>query len=299
VVQQSTDEHGWQYRSDWPKLALEGMDEPWSNNNATNADVRRRLWMTTVVKRDDILIAKRKISDLILSRQRGVILSGSLLRLEEGPGHVKKWVSRTCSLHDEIIEIRDEVTGSKIEELHVLGHQIKMLEGFAFSVRKLDGSSCVLFDTDSKETRRRWLIAISYQIAVRGPLIDFAPFPYAPPLGEDVANRIILCGDLLKKGQTGMNWKNRFFKLTPRELQYFDREALKGSIKVSLNPNNTDNLFYLFPRTFSSLTFPSLFSIPIFFLTFSHSTFPDPFCLSPSNPLGLISFHLFRLMAPL
>ena len=85
----------------------------------------------------------------------------------------------------------------------MLGHQIKMLDGFAFSVRKLDGSSCVLFDTDSKETRRRWLIAISYQIAVRGPLIDFAPFPYAPPLGEDVGNRVILCGDLLKKGQTG------------------------------------------------------------------------------------------------
>jgi hypothetical protein len=115
---------------------------------------------------------------------------------------------------------------------------LEMLDGFAFSIRKLDGSSCVLFDTDSKETRRRWLIAISYQIAVRGPLIDFPPFPYAPPLGEDVSNRVILCGNLLKKGQSGMNWKIRFFKLTPRELQYFDRETLKGSIKVWISMNS-------------------------------------------------------------
>ena len=232
VVQQSTDEHGWQYRSQWPQQALEPTDELWSNNNATNADVRRRLWMTTVVKRDDVLSAKRKISELILSRQRGVILRGPLLRLEEDEHGDKRWISRSCSLLDEKIEICDEETGEKIDELHVLGHQIKMLDGFAFSIRKLDGSSCVLFDTDSKETRRRWLIAISYQIAVRGPLIDFPPFPYAPPLGEDVSNRVILCGNLLKKGQSGMNWKIRFFKLTPRELQYFDRETLKGSIKV-------------------------------------------------------------------
>lgn len=188
--------------------------------------------MTTVVKRDDVLVAKRKISELIQSRQRGVILRGPLLRLEEDANGDKKWILRNCSLLDEKIEITDEETGVKIDELPVLGHQIKMLDGYAFSIRRLDGSSCVLFDTDSKETRRRWLIAISYQIAVRGPLIDFHPFPYAPPLGEDTSSRVILCGDLLKKGQTGMNWKSRFFKLTPKELQYFDREALKGSIKV-------------------------------------------------------------------
>jgi hypothetical protein len=34
-----------------------------------------------------------------------------------------------------------------------------------------------------------------------------------------------------------MNWKIRFFKLTPRELQYFDRETLKGSIKVWISMN--------------------------------------------------------------
>jgi hypothetical protein len=80
--------------------------------------------------------------------------------------------------------------------------------------------------------RRRWLIPTGYQIAVRGPVI-----PYAPLLGEDVINRVILCENLLKKGQSGMNWKIGFFKLTPRVLQYFDRETLKGSIEVWISMN--------------------------------------------------------------
>ena len=298
VVQQNTDEHGWQYRSSWPRFALEPTDEQWSSRNGPRADVRRRLWMTTVVKRDEVIAAKRKIADLIHSRQRGVILSGPLLRLEEDPYHGKAWVVRRAALFDERIELYDEQTNQKVAELPIVGHQVKMLDGYAFSVSTLDGKLCTVFDTDSRETRRRWLVAITYQVAVRGPLMDFAPFPYAPPLGEvrafvffcvcvwcvcafvffcvcvrvcvcvrlcfsvrvcvlcvcvcvrvyvpssscpsrsplslyqDAASRTILCGDLNKKGQTGMNWKSRFFKLSPRELQYYDRDTLKGSIKV-------------------------------------------------------------------
>ena len=233
MVQHSTDEHGWQYRSQWPRFALEPTDESWTNQNNPKADVRRRLWMTTVVKRDDVLTAKRKISDLIYSRQRGIILHGPLLRLENGEhDRAKVWIVRKAALIDDRIELYDEETNRKVADLPILGRQIKMLDGFAFSIREIDGSSCIIFDTDSKETRRRWLVAISYQIAVRGPLIDFAPFPYAPPLGEDGSNRTIVCGEMLKKGQSGMNWRSRFFKLTPRELQYFDRETLKGSVKV-------------------------------------------------------------------
>ena len=107
-----------------------------------------------------------------------------------------------------------------------------MLDGYAFSLRSMDGKLCTIFDTDSSETRRRWLVAITYQIAVRNPLMDFPPFTYAPPLGEDAMSRTIICGDLQKRGQTGMNWKSRFFKLTPRELQYYDKDILKGSIKL-------------------------------------------------------------------
>ena len=232
VVQQSTDEHGWQYRSHWPKFVLESEDEPWSNHNSPTADVRRRLWMTTVVKKDDNLAAKKKISELVASRDRGVILSGPLLRLEENKDGTKSWVVRKATLVDDKILLYDDETNQKLTDLPILGRQIKMLEGFAFSIRRHDGASCEIFDTDSKETRRRWLVGISYQIAICSPLVDFSPFPYAPPIGEDNLTRTVICGTLAKRGQSGFNWKNRFFRLSPRELQYYDQEMLKGTIKI-------------------------------------------------------------------
>ena len=85
--------------------------------------------MTTAVKKEDVLNAKRKISELILSRQRGVILSGPLLRLEEDENGEKKWMSRFCSLLDEKIEVRDIDNGELVDEFNVLGQQIKMLDG--------------------------------------------------------------------------------------------------------------------------------------------------------------------------
>lgn len=125
VVQQNTDEHGWQYRSSWPRYALETSDEPWSSRNSTRADVRRRLWMTTVVKRDEVITAKRKISDLIHSRQRGVILSGPLLKLEEYKQE-KSWIVRKAALLDEKLDMHDHETNAKVEELSVLGNQVRL-----------------------------------------------------------------------------------------------------------------------------------------------------------------------------
>ena len=84
----NTDPDGWQYRSEWPRAVLTEADEPWSAMplESQQSTARRRLWMTTVVMRDDVLAAKRKISDTIQAHQRGVILGGPLLRLEDsGP----------------------------------------------------------------------------------------------------------------------------------------------------------------------------------------------------------------------
>ena len=198
-MQQNTDEHGWQYRSSWPRFALESSDEAWSGTNGPRADVRRRLWMTTVVKRDEIIAAKRKIADLIHSRHRGVILSGPLLRLEENGAQGKSWTVRNCTLVDEKMELFDEQTNAKVGELPVMGNHVKMLDGFSFSVRSPDGKSCTIFDADCRETRRRWLVAMTYQLAVRDAMLDYVPFPYAPPLGEDASSRTVICGDLLKK----------------------------------------------------------------------------------------------------
>ena len=79
--------------------------------------------MTTVVKRDEVITAKRKISDLIHSRQRGVILSGPLLKLEEDKQE-KSWIVRKAALLDEKLDMHDHDTNAKVEELSVLGNQV-------------------------------------------------------------------------------------------------------------------------------------------------------------------------------
>ena len=40
-----------------------------------------------------------------------------------------------------------------------------------------------------------------------------------------LATRILMCGELAKQGQMVGGWKNRFFQLTPNELQYYEKEV--------------------------------------------------------------------------
>lgn len=198
--------------------------------------------MTTLVLREDFIVAKGKLSEMILANDRGMIMGSLLLRLEMDSDDVKEWVNRRCSLHDDRIEISDAKTGLLLTEIDLLKYEIKMLDGFAFSLRKIDGSSCVIFDADSKETRRRWLTSITYQMAVRGPLMDFAPFPYAPPVG-DTTSRVILCGYLLKQQVKTFSWNYKFFKLTSSELQYFTNTK-KKVLKVRKGNKNRNNSIY-------------------------------------------------------
>ena len=81
------------------------------------------------------------------------------------------------------------------------------------------------------ETRRRWVSAISYQIAFRAPF-QYLEFPYAPKLGDDASSLTIVCGNLMKKGRTFTQWKQRFFKLTPHELMYYSKDGLKGVLQI-------------------------------------------------------------------
>ena len=237
VVHDGTDEFGWQYRSTWPDQTLELQNELWSKYNDPNADVRWRMWMTTMVKLGDLLEAKVRISEALLSRQGGIIIESSLLILEKFDNE-KKWIPRRCVLLGDTIEIIDEITGKIVDELDLLEYHIKMMKGFAFSLHKNDGFFCVLFDADSAETRKKWLIAISYQLAFRSPLINFAPFAYAPPIGDDV-HRLILCGDMMKqellesKWNTRINWNTCFFRLTPSELKYTAAASrVNGAVQV-------------------------------------------------------------------
>ena len=106
--------------------------------------------MTTLVERENVSLAKMRLSEVVVSREIGLILNGPLLRLEQDENGDKKWIPRNCTLSNEKVVIMDEENGEKVDEVHVVGCQMKLLDGFAFSVRTLDGSSCVLFDTDSE-----------------------------------------------------------------------------------------------------------------------------------------------------
>jgi hypothetical protein len=104
VLQPSTDEHGWQYRSEWSNGPLTDKDEQWVRSNAPGLDVRRRLWMATVVSRDLVVAAKRRLAEAISSRVRGVIMEGTLFRQEQG-ALMKTWQKRHVVLTDDTIEI--------------------------------------------------------------------------------------------------------------------------------------------------------------------------------------------------
>mmetsp|Transcript_23543 Transcript_23543/g.21418 ORF Transcript_23543/g.21418 Transcript_23543/m.21418 type:complete len:1061 (-) Transcript_23543:928-4110(-) len=236
VKHTNTDDHGWQYRSDWSVGVLSPQDEQWVGVNADGRDVRRRLWMTTVVRRDDVIRAKRILSESLQKARTGVILQGELYKLEQG-ALSKSWQRRLVRLFHDSLEFYSG--NEKKGDLAFQGCDVKMLFGsqcpgrdYAFSIRHPNGTVGVLLDADSKEIRRRWVVAIGYQIALNWPDVNFPPFDYGPPVGDEGNGRVLICGELQKRGHMVKNWKTRFFQLVPKELQYFEKESLKGKISI-------------------------------------------------------------------
>ena len=231
VLQPSTDEHGWQYRSKWSDGPLGEGDEPWVKFNQQGLDARRRLWITTVVKQDDLLQSKKRLEDAFKVKTRGVVMLGDLYRQEQKTLR-KVWQKRFCVLTDNRIEIYASSGGKKVRDLPLTDCDIKMLFGvqcpgreYAFSIRDNAGNLVGLFDSESREIRRRWVVAIRYQLAIHHADVNFPPFDYGPPTGDDSLTRVLMCGELQKQGLSVKNWKNRFFQLTPIALQYFDKEV--------------------------------------------------------------------------
>jgi hypothetical protein len=100
--------------------------------NSPGLDVRRRLWMITVVKRDDVVTAKRRLSDALTGRPRHVVMEGELFRQEQG-ALMKTWPKRYCVLYDDILEVYSggpkESGGKKITEIALVDCDAKMLFG--------------------------------------------------------------------------------------------------------------------------------------------------------------------------
>jgi len=239
VLQPSTDEHGWQYRSAWSDGTLTEKDEQWVKVNAHGLDTRRRLWITTVVRMDDQVTAKNKLSEAFKTKSRGIIMIGDLYRQEQRTLR-KVWQKRFVVLTDNRLEVYVSSGGKKIADLSLSDCEIKMLFGvqcpgreFAFSIRDSSGALVGLFDADNREIRRRWVVAIRYQLAVHCAGVNFPPFDYGPPTGDEAATRVLMCGELQKQSASMKMWKNRFFQLTPAELQYYDKEELRGAVPLA------------------------------------------------------------------
>lgn len=160
LLQNNTDEHGWQYRSDWSTGVLDGLDEQWVPHNSDGLDVRRRMWFITVCKKDDIQNAKMILSEAVRKHPRGIIMRGDLTRYEQGT-LMNSWVKRHTVLKDDRLEFyTNDKMEKRLSEFYIKGSECKMLFGsqcptrnLAFSVRNNDGSIGILLDADNREVR--------------------------------------------------------------------------------------------------------------------------------------------------
>ena len=92
-----------------------------------------------------------------------------------------------------------------------------------------------MLDAENKESRRSWVLAIQYQLAINSNEFNFPPMEYAPPTGEFPDNRVLLCGDLMLQGRDSEGntvWSPRHFQLLPREIVYYENTVLMGRIFV-------------------------------------------------------------------
>ena len=189
IVQQNTDENGWQYRSDWSEGALSSKDEQWAEKYVPAVhNVRRRLWMTTVVKKADVIGAKKLVYDSLNGpSKKDVIMQGNLYRYNQDMGQSStSWQRRKVLLYHNKLEffIGNERKG----EAELDGCAVKMLFGpqcpnrnYAFSVRSPSGSVNVLLEAENDEARLMWVRAINYQISLLTTEENLQPITYRHP----------------------------------------------------------------------------------------------------------------------
>lgn len=250
IVHDRTDKCGWQYRSTWPSTAIpSAKEEQWVKDYISQFHyVRRRIWMTTIVQRIDLVRTKRLLSDNVHIDHGTIKLQGELFRYEKGT-LTKAWNKRRVILHQNRIEFYSG--NNKKGEVPLNECEIKMLtpeqcqgRQYAFSIRNPTGSVGILLDADDRDTRRDWVLAIQYQLALNSDNMNFNPLEYAPPTGTYPDNRVMLSSDLKILGKDGKVWLPRHFQLLPREIICFNEgDELKGRIFVeqaTITPDDKD-----------------------------------------------------------
>lgn len=108
VVDDHTDINGWEYRSNWSNGVPAEDEEPWTGNRTNQALVRRRLWLASCVKDDELISAKKVLAAYMLenmTRKDERMIRGDILRKEVGMWRSLKWVTRHMVLYEDRVEI--------------------------------------------------------------------------------------------------------------------------------------------------------------------------------------------------
>lgn len=249
IIQQNTDEHGWQYRSKWSNGLINGRgEEQWSEAPGENKMVRRRLWMTTVVKKNDLGKAKKIIAESLGVNTKGeqAILQGTLYRHQlpiatDGATTSTIAMATANSVWQKVkvllFHSRVElfVGNDKRGDYLLQDCEVKMFydhscfgRPYSFSLRNFSGSVNLILDAGTQEKRRQWVTSVHYQLSIISPDLNFQPFVSGPPVGQSLKMRVLMCGELGMLVDQGM--RLFYFELEPSQLRYYERSVLKGRL---------------------------------------------------------------------
>ena len=244
MIHSRTDAYGWQYRSSWIQGPLKSNDEPWSGSMQVTSTVRRRIWLSTLVNRIDLMECKRLLASYLQRDNKEFVrLQGELLHyVPPTSTTVKAWVKKKIFLYNNRIEIQSSFThGDDRMTLMLTDCEVELLfetqipgRSYVFCVRNASTGSTVLLDAETRDYRRNWFLSIQYQIAVYSKDLNFAPFEYGPPLGpvSYPDNRIMYGGYLNLEYPGSLSNTIRYFELTPRELRYYVESKLMGKVFI-------------------------------------------------------------------
>jgi hypothetical protein len=232
VIHEATDEFGWQYRHQWPTVSRRE-EQVWTSSFQANSRVRRRVWMTTVVPKQDLVKAKRYLYENLMRDDGNPILTNDLNRYEKGT-LTNTWHKRKVVLFRNRLEFYSsnnkkagDIPLQDVDVIIMNENNVYNGRKFIFSIRNPSGSVALVLDAESELMRRKWVMTLQYYIAINTPDLSFPPFLYSPPI-RDPAYQVLISGDLMVLAKDNKTWVPNYFQLLPRELVYFQRNQVKG-----------------------------------------------------------------------
>jgi hypothetical protein len=247
VIYPSKDETGWQYGSSFDSF-------DWSPVPNEESSVRRRVWMRTLVKENELEACRNAFYAYIQSHPRGVIMSTPLQRQSH---FRKRWCNGVATLSDSKIDLILENNYKQNVAYDIKGCEVKPLNGttghytsdadkyFLFGLRRIGGAVilgkienptaegivCVL-NALSAQDRDKWIDALNHQLMlINGHFYSHSEVSgfYGPPTLVDTP---YFSWRLMKKGK--VVWKTRTFELRKSGVfAYYKRGTLIGEVSIA------------------------------------------------------------------